>query len=102
MKQRQRELLVSLRRQLSGKNHTLPFTVYTDKDIDALIEAQPKTIEALKTVKGFPPNGTRVKGYGEAIVAIFNDASRIAEITVSEGDTGEIVVGTTFRPITAF
>lgn len=102
MKERQRQLLIELRRQLVGLNHVLPFTVYTDKDLDALLDAQPKSIEELIRVKGFPASGIRVKGYGEAIIAVFSNPNSINQFKVEEGENGKITVGTIFKPIASF
>lgn len=79
----QRELLISLRSALVGSGHTLPFTIYTDETIEDLLTAQPKTIEQLSAVKGFPKDGKRVKGFGEHIIRIFTEPERIASVTIS-------------------
>jgi len=90
--QNQRELLKQLRSEMTGSKHTLPFTVFRDEEIEALLKTQPKTIEALTKVKGFPKDGKRVKGYGQAIVDIFNGKS-IDRFSI--GGTGENVKVTT-------
>lgn len=71
----QRQALVNLRAQLVGSMHVQPFTIYQDATIEALLKAKPKTLEALSKVKGFPAKGKRVQGFGEAVVAIFNEAA---------------------------
>lgn len=103
MREKQRQLLIELRSQLIAKESTLPYCIYTDATIDALLDAQPKSIAELVQVKGFPEKGKRVKGFGEAIVAIFNDTNRIQSFTLKEGSSAEdFEVGTKLKPITAF
>ena len=74
---KQRELLIELRSALVGSNHTLPFTIYNDDTIEDLLKAQPKSLDELVKVKGFPKNGKRVKGFGESIVEIFKGTNNI-------------------------
>ena len=75
--ERQRELLQQLRSSLVGAKHTLPFTIYNNNTIEALLKAQPESIAELEAVKGFPKNGKRVKGFGEAIVRIFTETDKL-------------------------
>ena len=103
MREKQRKLLLELRSSLIGKLNTMPYCIYTDEAVESLLDAQPKTIDELAKVKGFPKEGKRVKGFGEAIIAIFNNASRIEGFTLKEGKAaGEVEVGTTLKRISAF
>lgn len=70
---RERRLLLELRSKLVGEMHVQPFTVYNDSTIEELLAARPKTLEELAGVKGFPANGKRIAGFGEAVVAIFSN-----------------------------
>lgn len=72
-KSNQKKMLLELRSKLVGKLHVHPFTVYRDDTIELLLEQQPKSIDELTKIKGFPKDGKRVKGFGLAIVAIFNN-----------------------------
>ena len=101
LRQKQEDLLLDLRSKLVGAMHVQPFTIYTDATIDALIEAQPTSIEQLSQVKGFPSDGKRVKGFGEAIIAIFNDTNHIDSINV-EGTAGKLEVSTVLKRMSAF
>lgn len=83
MKYKQKQLLLDLRSQLVGAMHVQPFTIYTDDTIEALVEAQPRTIPELEAVKGFPKGGKRVIGFGEAVVAVFNNCNGIDTIGVT-------------------
>ena len=70
---KEKELLIELRSKLVGAMHVQPFTIYNDATIEALVQARPKTIAELEKVKGFPKGGKRITGFGEAVIAIFND-----------------------------
>ena len=100
MQDKQRKLLIELRAQLVGEEHTLPYCIYTDDLIEALIKKQPKTLQELSEVKGFPKEGKRVKGYGEAIVSIFTKTDQIESFELHTENGFE--VGTNLRRVNAF
>lgn len=83
MKNKQRELLLKLRSKLVGALHVQPYIIYDDDTIERLLDAQPKTLEELKAVKGFPDTGKRFKGFGIQIVAIFKEPENITNFNVS-------------------
>ena len=105
-KSEQRQLLIDLRSELlsnkakeTGKS-TMPYCIYTDETIENLLKAQPKTIKELTSVKGFPAEGKRVKGFGEAIIAIFN-GKKIQSFNLKRvGD--KIEVTTKLKSVTSF
>lgn len=99
MIEEQRRLLINLRSELVGKKHTLPYTIYTDKTIEELLKAKPKTLEELSKVKGFPKEGKRIKGFGEAIIAIFT--KKVKNFTFKV-ENGEPVVETTLEKMKLF
>lgn len=101
MRQKQKQMLLELRSQLVGKMHVQPFTIYNDVTIEALLDTQPKSLEELTKVKGFPKDGKRIKGFGETIVQIFVDCKSIKSIEVGTEGT-ELTVGATLNPISAF
>lgn len=91
--EKQRKLLVELRRKLVGKRHTLPYTIYRDEDIDSLIKAQPHTIEELEEVKGFPKGGLRIKGFGTAILEVFNNTNKVVGVDFNvNGGVPEVTI----------
>ena len=98
--EKQRELLKLLRSRLTGSEHTLPFTIFKDSEIESLLKAQPKTIEQLSKVKGFPAGGKRVKGYGDAIIAIFKGAD-ITDFGL-KGTGEDVKVTTTIKKSAVF
>lgn len=99
MIEEQRQLLIKLRSELVGKKHTLPYTIYTDNTIEELLKAQPKTLEQLSKVKGFPKEGKRLKGFGEAIVSIFTKNVKSFSFKVENGNP---VVETTLKQMKLF
>lgn len=101
IKERQRDLLLSLRSKLVGQNHTLPYTIYKDEEIENLLAKQPHTIEELSQVKGFPDGGKRLKGFGEAILEVFNHTSKVKDLDVKYVK-GAIEVVTVLRKMELF
>lgn len=57
-----RELLKKLRRHLAYAKQCEPFKIFRNVEFEALMEKQPKTIEELSEIKGFPKDGKRVTG----------------------------------------
>lgn len=103
MREKQRALLIELRSKLIGKNNTLPYCIYTDDTIEDLLNAQPKSVAELTKVKGFPATGKRVRGFGEAVVAVFTNTEKLQGFDIKAGkNADEIEVGTRLRRITAF
>lgn len=84
METKQRELLNELRSTLVGKLHVQPYIVYDDATIERLLKMQPKTLDDLKQIKGFPEKGKRFKGFGDQIIAIFNKTDSIQGFDVNE------------------
>ena len=68
---KEKQLLLELRSKLVASMHVKPFTIYNDATIEELLRAKPASLAELEKVKGFPKNGKRIAGFGEAIVAIF-------------------------------
>lgn len=97
----EKQALVQLREKLIGELHTLPYTIYDDATLEALLDARPQSIEELTKVKGFPATGKRVKGFGEAVVKIFTELDRIEEIDVKNVGSGVEVV-TNLRSMNCF
>lgn len=103
MRNKQRDLLIKLRSKLIGQQGVLPYCIYTDATIEDLLDAQPKSIDELVKVKGFPAKGKRVKGFGEAIVAVFTNPDKVQGFEIKSGaSTGEIEVGTSLKRMSSF
>lgn len=88
LREKQRQALIELREKLVGELHTLPYTIYTDENIEDLLQAQPKSIGELTNVKGFPEAGKRVVGFGEAIVLIFTQTESIEGFELTSKEDG--------------
>ena len=98
----QEKLLRKLRGHMAYKKQVEPFRVFRDIELNLLLEKEPKDIESLTQIKGFPANGARVKGYGEAIIAIFNNTSRVKSFSVKLDANGECLVTTILKPLEVF
>ena len=101
MREKQKKLLLELRSKLVGKLHVQPYIIYGDETVELLLNKQPKTIEELSKVKGFPPKGKRVAGFGESVIAIFQDAEKISEIEITDTNKG-ITVGVQTKKMGCF
>lgn len=101
-KNKQRELLNSFRSQMSREKRIKVFKVFTSKNIEDIIEAQPQTIEQLSKIKGFPLDGMRIRGYGEAIINIIKNTDRVSEISVDTDANGEIAIQTSMEKLGIF
>lgn len=102
MREKQRQLLIELRSKLIAKEKSMPYCIYTDATIEDLLEAQPKTVDELTQVKGFPEKGKRVKGFGEAIVAVFTKTDKVVGFDLKESSTNGFEVGTNLKRAVAF
>ena len=102
VKNAQRSFLCQLRSKLCGRLHLQPFKIYTDKTVEDLILAQPKSIEELANVKGFPKDGFRIKGFGEAIIYVFNNTDKVASIDILESNDGNLEVKTSLKDMGLF
>lgn len=102
----QRNLLISLRSEILSKRGKdgkplLPYCVYRDADIEALLKAQPRSLEALWQVKGFPKGGKRVQGFGQAIVDIFL-GKRINKFQIKQDKKGTVRIDAELKKASGF
>ena len=102
MREKQRKLLEELRSTLVGTLHVQPFTIYTDKNIEDLLVAQPKSLDDLKKVKGFPETGKRFKGFGQSIVDIFTKTDSVTSVAVNTNSSGDLVIKAMVKKMEAF
>lgn len=84
-------LLKTLRGRLAYSHQCEPYKIFGNKELMALLEVEPKTLEELATIKGFPSDGKRVANYGEAIIAIFNRPTEVKDFKIEETATGEFI-----------
>lgn len=87
-KEKQEKLLNEYRSQMSRDKRIKVFKVFTSENIRDIIQAQPRTLEELTKVKGFPKDGKRIQQYGEAIINIMTKCDEIETIQVSADDKG--------------
>lgn len=67
-----KDKLLKLRSDVAKENHGATYLVFNDKELEELLLKQPKSIEELSKIKGFPKNGKRVQCYGSRLVSIFS------------------------------
>lgn len=99
---KEKELLKKLRGHMAYKKGVEPFRVFRDIELDLLLQARPKSIAELTKIKGFPANGKRVLGYGDAIVKIFIKTDEIKDFDISLDKDGDPIAKTVLRQMTAF
>lgn len=85
------ELLKKLRGRLAYKKQCEPFKIFRDVELKLLLDNQPKTIEELAKIKGFPRDGKRVANYGQSIIDIFCKTDEVVDFDVKLGRDGEPV-----------
>lgn len=76
------ELLRKLRGRLAYCKQVKPYMIFRDVELEELLKVQPKSLEQLATIKGFPIDGKRVQGYGQSIIDIFTRANQIEDFEV--------------------
>ena len=95
--------LLMLRNSLCGQKHVLPYMIFTEECAKFIVEAQPRTIEELGKVKGFPANGKRIKNYGAVVLDALWKADRIECFDVSIGDeSGDVIISPVIRDMQCF
>lgn len=94
------EKLLQLRSKLAYEtkgNHSWSFS---DKELESLLEAEPRTFTELIQLKGFPADGKRVKAFGQQIIDIFNGEDiKDFDVKVSNDD---VIVKTVLKQSSAF
>lgn len=99
---KERELLKKLRGHLAYKKGVEPFRVFRDIELELLLQKRPRTIKELTQIKGFPADGKRVLGYGEAIISIFNKPSQIKDFNVNLDKDGEPTAKIVLKEMSVF
>lgn len=86
-----RERLKNLRSKLTKRAGKGLYGVFPDNLLEELVRCKPKTIQELSKIKGFPAEGKRVIGYGEAIIACINKDINDVQVVEKNGDLECIV-----------
>ena len=60
--------LIAYRNAKCRERNCGPNRIFTERDIDAILAARPRTVADLAKISGFPMNGERVKKYGDDII----------------------------------
>ena len=86
---KEEELLRNLRGHLSHKRGlSAHYMIFRDEELYLLLKHKPKSIGELSKIKGFPRDGKRVAGYGDAIVAVFKNSSEVKDFKVVDTKDG--------------
>ena len=95
-----RKNLLLLRSKLAFSNTTGHSWQFSDVELERLLKAQPRTLDELGAIKGFPRDGKRVKAYGKLIIDIFNNSEYI-DFDVKQNGT-ELNVKGIMQPLSSF
>lgn len=87
-KSEQLNSLILLRNTLCGDKRILPYMVYTVGCAKEIVKSQPKTLQELGKVKGFPANGARIKNYGKVILEVLWSDKIITDFDIKETKDG--------------
>jgi ribonuclease D len=98
----QEELLRKLRGRLAFKKQVEPYVIFNDKGLAEILSVSPKSIEELGALKGFPIDGKRVAGWGQAIIDIFNKPDNIEDFEVDLDAHGELQAKSTLKQMKLF
>jgi ribonuclease D len=97
------ELLKKLRGRLAYVRGVEPYVIFKDTEFESLMEVQPKSLQELATIKGFPADGKRVQNWGQAIVDIFTKSDQVTEFEVEPtGVPDEYRIKTRLKPMSLF
>lgn len=95
-----RESLLRLRSNIAFALKTEHSFSFSDEQLENLLIKQPKTLDELGGLKGFPRDGKRVAAFGQQIIDIFNNkAIKDFDVKVSEG---KLIINTEFEPLKFF
>lgn len=86
-----REKLLELRSKLAYNEKEKHSFSFSDEELERLLKEQPKSLDDLGKIKGFPRKGKRVSAYGQYIVDIFNNKGN--GFTIS-GNSDDLKVST--------
>ena len=96
------ELLRKLRGHLAYKSQVEPYKIFRDIELNLLLDKQPKTLEELGEIKGFPVDGKRYKSYGQSIVDIFCSPDAIDDFEITVDKDGELYSETKLKRMSLF
>ena len=96
------ELLRKLRGHLAYKKQVKPYVIFKDTELEEILKVEPKTLDELATIKGFPRTGARVTKWGQSIVDIFNKTDEVEDFEVTVDKDGDLVVNTVVKMMEMF
>lgn len=99
---KQEELLRKLRGHLAYAKQVKPYVIFKDEELVAILEKQPKSLDELSTIKGFPRDGKRVEKWGQSIVDIFTQTEKVEDFELKMDSEGEPVAKTKLKRMNLF
>lgn len=96
------ELLRKLRGHLAYSKQVKPYVIFKDEELEKLLKAEPKTLDELGKIKGFPREGKRVTGFGQSIVDIFTKTEQVEDFSVKLDKDGDPVSVTKLKRMSLF
>ena len=95
-------LLRKLRGHLAYKKQVEPYKIFRDVELNLLLKKEPKTLEELSKIKGFPAKGKRVTCWGQSIIDIFNTPEKIENFEIELDVSGFPVSRTVLKKMEIF
>lgn len=95
-------LLRKLRGHLAYKKQVEPYKIFRDLELKLLLKIEPKTLEELAKIKGFPIKGKRVNCWGQSIIDIFNEPEKIENFEIELDTSGFPVSRTVLKKMEIF
>jgi len=96
------ELLRKLRGHLAYKKQVKPYVIFKDAELVDILKVEPRTLDELATIKGFPRQGARVTKWGQSIVDIFNKTDEVEDFEITVDKDGDLVVNTVVKMMEMF
>lgn len=96
------ELLRKLRGHLAYKKQVEPYKIFRDIELQLLLKEEPKTMEHLTKLKGFPADGKRATCWGQSIIDIFNTPERIENFEIELDNAGFPISRTVLKKMEIF
>ena len=99
---KQEELLRKLRGHLAYAKQVKPYVIFKDEELLEILKKQPKSLDELSTIKGFPRDGKRVEKWGQSIVDIFVQTDKVDDFELKMDKDGEPIAKTKLKRMSLF
>lgn len=75
------QILALLKKYRMEKSPSAPYKVFSNAMLESILKEKPKSLNALKNIKGFPEGGIRIQKYGEDIIKIFRNEYEVGNLS---------------------